>query len=57
MATGRHGREAWRMPPLNMLSAPLLSSRGKAGLAALRAYLAVPMILVIIKIASEALGH
>jgi hypothetical protein len=57
MATGRHGREAWRMPPLNMLSAPLLSSRGKAGLAALRAYLAIPMILVIIKIASEALGH
>ena len=38
-------------------SAPLLPSRRKAGLAALRAYLAVAMILVIIKIASVALGH
>ena len=48
---------AWRMPPPNMLSAPLLSGGRTIGLAALRAYLAIAMILVIIKIASVALGH
>jgi hypothetical protein len=44
------------MPPLNMLSAPLLSGGRRAGLTALRAYPAVAMILVIITIASVALG-
>jgi len=56
-AIDRHGRDTWRMPPLNMLSASLLSGGRRAGLAALRVYLAVAMILVIIKIASVAIGH
>jgi NRAMP (natural resistance-associated macrophage protein)-like metal ion transporter len=63
-ARGRHpepmdrtGRDTWRMPPLTMLSAPAMSAGRKMGLTALRSYLAVAMILVIIKIAQVALGH
>ena len=53
----RTGRDTWRMPPLTMLSAPVMSAGRKMGLTALRSYLAVAMILVIIKIAQVALGH
>jgi hypothetical protein len=53
----RTGREGWRMPPLAMLSAPLLSTGRKMGLTALRAYLAIAMILVIVKIIEVALAH
>jgi NRAMP (natural resistance-associated macrophage protein)-like metal ion transporter len=53
----RTGRDTWRMPPLTMLSAPAMSAGRKMGLTALRSYLAVAMILVIIKIAQVALGH
>ena len=53
----RTDRATWRMPPLNMLPAPVMSAGRKMGLTALRAYLAVAMILVIIKIAQVALGH
>jgi len=54
---GRTGRDTWRMPPLDTLPAPVMSAGRKMGLTALRAYLAVAMILVIIKIAQVALGH
>jgi Mn2+/Fe2+ NRAMP family transporter len=57
LAPDRTGRDSWRMPPLRLLSTPLLSSGRKIGLAALRAYLAVAMILVIVKIIQVALGH
>jgi Mn2+/Fe2+ NRAMP family transporter len=53
----RSGRDTWRMPPLTTLSVPLLSTGRRIGLAALRAYLAVAMILVIVKIVQVALGH
>ena len=53
----RTGRDSWRMPPLAMLAKPVLSSGRKIGLTALRAYLAVAMILVIVKIVQVALGH
>jgi len=53
----RTGRDTWRMPPLAMLSKPVLSTGRKIGLAALRAYLAIAMILVIVKIVQVALGH
>jgi Mn2+/Fe2+ NRAMP family transporter len=53
----RTGRDAWRMPPLAMLSKPVLSTGRKIGLSALRAYLAIAMILVIVKIVQLALGH
>ncbi len=53
----RTGRDTWRMPPLAMLSKPVLSTGRKIGLSALRAYLAIAMILVIVKIVQVALGH
>ncbi len=51
------GRDNWRMPPLATLAAPVLSRGRKMGLTALRAYLAVAMILVIVKIVQVAVGH
>jgi hypothetical protein len=53
----RTGRDHWRMPPLAMLSKPVLSTGRKIGLSALRVYLAIAMILVIVKIVQVALGH
>src|SRR5580693_8791848 len=53
----RNGRDHWRMPPLAMLSKPVLSTGRKIGLSALRVYLAIAMILVIVKIVQVALGH
>jgi hypothetical protein len=40
-----------------MLSAPLLSTGRKIGLTALRTYLAIAMVLVIVKIVEVALAH
>jgi NRAMP (natural resistance-associated macrophage protein)-like metal ion transporter len=51
------GRDNWRMPPLNTLSAPRMSRARKIGLTALRCYLALAMILVVVKIVEEAIGH
>jgi Mn2+/Fe2+ NRAMP family transporter len=53
----RAGRDNWRMPPLAMLSKPVLSTGRKLGLTALRVYLAIAMILVIVKIVQVAIGH
>ena len=53
----RAGRENWRMPPLAMLSKPVLSTGRKLGLTALRAYLAIAMILVVVKLVQVAIGH
>jgi Mn2+/Fe2+ NRAMP family transporter len=53
----RTGRDGWRMPPLAVLSKPVLSTGRKIGLTALRVYLAIAMILVIVKIIQVALGH
>ena len=56
-AVDRTGRETWRMPPHALLSRPTMSAGRKIGMSALRLYLAVAMILVIIKIVELALGH
>ncbi len=56
-AIDRSGRDSWRMPPLNLLQRPAMSGGRKIGMGALRLYLAVAMILVIIKIAQLAIGH
>jgi hypothetical protein len=53
----RAGRENWRMPPLSELSRPAMSTSRKIGMGALRTYLVVAMILVIIKLVQVALGH
>jgi Mn2+/Fe2+ NRAMP family transporter len=53
----RTGRDTWRMPPLAELTRPVMSTGRKIGMAALRLYLAVAMILVVIKIVETVLGH
>jgi NRAMP (natural resistance-associated macrophage protein)-like metal ion transporter len=53
----RSGRENWRMPPLHLLERPTMPTSRKLGIGALRLYLAVATILVIVKIAELALGH
>jgi Mn2+/Fe2+ NRAMP family transporter len=53
----RSGQENWRMPPLNLLERPVMSTGRKIGMSALRLYLGVAMILVIVKIVELALGH
>jgi Mn2+/Fe2+ NRAMP family transporter len=50
----RSARETWRMPPLNVLSAPMMSTGRKVGIAALRSYLAISMVMVIVKIVAMA---
>src|SRR5258706_510285 len=56
-AVDRAGQETWRMPPLALLQRPAMSVGRKVGMGALRLYLGVAMILVIVKIAQLALGH
>jgi hypothetical protein len=53
----RRDRETWRMPPLNMLSKPVMSAGRKVTLAVLGSYMAIAMILVIVRITQMALGH
>jgi Mn2+/Fe2+ NRAMP family transporter len=53
----RTDRETWRMPPLAMLRRPAMSTGRKIGMSALRLYLAVAMILVIVRIVQLAIGH
>jgi hypothetical protein len=43
-------RDSWRMPPLRELGAPVVSRGRKLGLTALRGYLAIAMIMVIVKV-------
>jgi hypothetical protein len=50
-------RDSWRMPPLALLKRPVMSTGRKIGMSALRVYLAVAMILVILKIVQLAMGH
>jgi hypothetical protein len=45
------------MPPLALLRRPAMSTGRRIGMGALRLYLAVAMILVIIRIVQLALGH
>ncbi|MFE3526312.1 Nramp family divalent metal transporter [Streptomyces sp. NPDC059161] len=53
----RTGRESWRMPPLETLTRPVMSTTRKIGMGALRTYLLIAMILVVIKIVQVALGQ
>jgi hypothetical protein len=45
------------MPPLNMLSKPVMSAGRKAVLAVLGSYMAIAMILVAVRIVQMAIGH
>jgi Mn2+/Fe2+ NRAMP family transporter len=53
----RAGREDWRMPPLALLRRPVMSAGRRVGMGALRLYLGVAMILVVVRIATLAAGH
>ena len=53
----RSGRESWRMPPLAMLSKPVMSRSRKVGLTVLRSYLAIAMVLVVVRLVQVALGQ
>ena len=53
----RAGKESWRMPALNLLQRPEMSLGRKIGMGALRLYLGIAMVLVIVKIAQLALAH
>jgi Mn2+/Fe2+ NRAMP family transporter len=48
--------DTWRMPPLALLGPPVVSGARKLGLTALRGYLAIAMILVIVKIVEVAVA-
>ena len=49
-------RETWRMPALQRLERPTMSMQRKLGLFALRTYLAVAFVLVIVKIVEVAVN-
>jgi len=49
-------RATWRMPPIAMLSKPVMSPATKVGLTVLRSYLIVAAALVVIKVVQLALG-
>jgi hypothetical protein len=48
---------SWRMPPLSELPAPAIAGARRIGLIGLRAYLAIAMVMVIVKIVLLATGH
>ena len=50
-------RMMWRMPPLSELPAPVITGARKVGLIGLRGYLAMAMILVVVKVVLMAIGH
>ena len=56
-AGGPADRMMWRMPPLSELPAPVIAGARRAGLIALRCYLAVAMIMVIVKVVLMAVAH
>ncbi|HXA31070.1 MAG TPA: NRAMP family divalent metal transporter [Acidimicrobiales bacterium] len=47
-------RRSWRMPPINILAKPVISTQRKIGLMALRGYLMVAFALVVVKIITVA---
>ncbi|WEO94654.1 NRAMP family divalent metal transporter [Streptomyces sp. FXJ1.172] len=53
----RTGRDTWRMPALATLTRPTMSTARKLGMGALRTYLLIAMVLVVVKIVQVALGH
>jgi hypothetical protein len=48
---------SWRMPPLSELPTPVIRGARRVGLLGLRGYLALAMVMVIVKIVETALGH
>ncbi|RDH96890.1 NRAMP (natural resistance-associated macrophage protein)-like metal ion transporter [Curtobacterium sp. AG1037] len=55
--TSATDRASWRMPPVEQLPAPQLSPGRRLGLTALRVYLVVAVVLVVVRVVQLALGH
>ena len=47
----------WRMPSLEELPAPVITGARRIGLIALRGYLAIALLMVVVKVVETALGH
>src|SRR5215472_3830007 len=56
VAVDRRERETWRMPPLNVLSRPVMSAGRKVALTVLGSYMAIAMVMVIVRIVQMALA-
>jgi Mn2+/Fe2+ NRAMP family transporter len=50
-------RAAWRMPPLNVLARPRLSTGRRLGLTVLRGYLVLAVGMVVVRVVQLAVGH
>jgi hypothetical protein len=50
-------RMAWRMPPLAELPTPKITGARRAGLIGLRAYLAIALVMVVVKVIMLAIAH
>jgi Mn2+/Fe2+ NRAMP family transporter len=50
-------RMTWRMPPLSELPTPKITGARRVGLIALRGYLAIALIMVVVKVVLLAIGH
>ncbi|WP_236792382.1 NRAMP family divalent metal transporter [Amycolatopsis sp. GM8] len=53
----RSGRAHWRMPALDTLARPAMSAARRIGMSALRGYLLIAMILVVVKLVGVALSR
>jgi hypothetical protein len=47
-------KDTWRMPALNRLTKPVMSTQRKAGLMVLRGYLIIAFTLVVVKVVEVA---
>jgi Mn2+/Fe2+ NRAMP family transporter len=50
-------RDSWRMPPLALLKRPVMSTGRKIGMSAMWLYLAVAIVLLVLKVVELAIGH
>ena len=55
--SARADRMMWRMPPLAELAVPKITGARRIGLIALRGYLAVAMVMVVLKVVLMAVAH
>jgi NRAMP (natural resistance-associated macrophage protein)-like metal ion transporter len=49
-------KQAWRMPAMSLLTKPILSRQARVGLIAMRAYLGLAFVLVVVKVVIVAVG-
>jgi len=57
VAMSAHDRENWRMPPLTLLNRPTWSPGRKLAILALRGYLVIAVVLLVVKAVQLAVGR